>query len=38
MKITDEIFEDYLNCKYKAYLKLKGESGNKTESATPSDG
>ena len=31
MKITDEILEAYLNCKYKAYLKLKGESGSKTE-------
>ena len=27
MKITNRIVEAYLNCKYKAYLLLKGETG-----------
>jgi predicted RecB family nuclease len=27
MKITNQIVEAYLNCKYKAYLLLKGETG-----------
>jgi predicted RecB family nuclease len=31
MKITNEVLEAYLNCKYKGHLKLAGESG------TPSD-
>jgi hypothetical protein len=30
MKITGEIFESYMNYKYKAYLKFSGRSGNKT--------
>jgi len=29
--ITTNLFSDYLNCDYKAYLKINGES------ATPSD-
>jgi len=31
MKITDDIFKSYLSCQYKAYLKLCGKTGNKTE-------
>ncbi len=31
MKITKEIFLSFLACPYKAYLLLKGESGNKSE-------
>src|SRR5262249_47488476 len=31
MKITNEILEDYLNCKYKGHLKLAGESGTKSD-------
>jgi len=31
MKITDEIFESYVNCKYKAYLKFSGKGGNKSD-------
>ena len=30
-KITDEIFEDYLYCKYKSYLRLHNHIGDKTE-------
>jgi predicted RecB family nuclease len=30
-KITQEILESYLKCKYKAYLKLAGEKGEKSE-------
>jgi len=29
--INNEIFADYLRCQYKAYLKLKGRTGQKTE-------
>jgi len=31
MKITNDLFASYLQCKYKAFLKGRGESGNKTE-------
>jgi len=28
--ITDEIFESYINCKYKSHLKLNNQRGKKT--------
>jgi len=31
MVIKDQIFEAYLNCKYKSYLKLHNQTGQKTE-------
>lgn len=31
MIINNEIFESFINCKYKAYLKLSGTSGNISE-------
>jgi hypothetical protein len=31
MRITDTVFQDYLNCKLKAFLTLKGESGTPSE-------
>ncbi len=31
MMITDEVVESFIRCKYKAYLKLNCETGNKTE-------
>jgi predicted RecB family nuclease len=31
MKITNEILEGYLNCKYKGHLKLAGESGTSSD-------
>src|SRR4051794_18605546 len=30
-KITRDILESYLNCKYKAHLKLAGQQGNKSD-------
>lgn len=30
-KITRDIIESYLNCKYKRHLKLTGESGTKSD-------
>ena len=33
-KITADIIESYLNCKYKGYLKLSGESGRKSDYET----
>jgi hypothetical protein len=30
-RINNEVFADYLKCQYKAYLKLKGRTGQKTE-------
>jgi predicted RecB family nuclease len=29
--INNQIFTDFLNCKYKAYLKLQGEAGQRSE-------
>ena len=29
--VTREILHNYLRCKYKGYLKLRGESGTKTD-------
>jgi predicted RecB family nuclease len=34
MKITNEILEDYLNCKTKGHLKLAGESGTRSDYET----
>ena len=31
MLITNEIFKSYLSCQYKAYLKICGKKGNKTD-------
>jgi len=31
MLITNEIFKSYLSCQYKAYLKICGKTGNKTD-------
>src|SRR5262249_35038472 len=31
MKITNEVLEAHLNCKYKGHLKLAGESGTKSD-------
>ncbi len=31
LRITDIIFVDYLNCSYKAYLKIHGKNGRKTD-------
>jgi hypothetical protein len=31
MKITRDIIESYLNCKYKAYLKLTRQQGTKSD-------
>jgi hypothetical protein len=31
MRITDTVFQDYLTCKLKAFLALKGESGTPSE-------
>ena len=31
MQITNEIFKSYLSCQYKAYLKVCGKTGNKTD-------
>ena len=31
ISITSELFSDFLLCKYKAYLKISGEVGNKLE-------
>ena len=31
LQISNEIFADYLRCEYKAYLKLTGRTGQKTE-------
>src|SRR5579864_4948733 len=31
MQIRKEIFEDFITCKYKTYLKLKGKTETKTE-------
>ena len=31
MKITNEVLEGYLNCKYKGHLKLAGEAGTKSD-------
>jgi hypothetical protein len=30
-RINNEVFADYLKCQYKAYLKLKGRTGQKTD-------
>jgi hypothetical protein len=30
-KITRDIIESYLNCKYKGHLKLGGESGTRSD-------
>jgi hypothetical protein len=29
--VNNQIFTDFLNCKYKAYLKLQGETGQRSE-------
>jgi predicted RecB family nuclease len=31
MKITNEVLEGYLNCKYKGFLKLAGEQGTRSD-------
>ena len=31
MKITNEVLEGYLNCKFKGHLKLAGEVGTKSD-------
>ena len=31
IKITDEVFEDYLNCKYKSYLRIHNHIGEKSK-------
>ena len=31
MKITENLFRNFLQCPYKAYLLLKGESGQKSD-------
>jgi len=36
--ITDDIIESFVNCKYKAYLKVKGEKGTKNEYELMQDG
>src|ERR1700683_1808209 len=33
-KITREVLESYLNCKYKGHLKLSGQEGTKTDYET----
>lgn len=37
MQITDNIFESYVDCEYKGYLKYVGKSGIKTESEILND-
>ncbi len=37
MRITDTVFRDYLTCKLKAFLTLKGESGTRHEYMTVLD-
>jgi len=31
LRITDAIYADYLNCPYKAYQKVRGKNGRKTD-------
>src|SRR3954449_8514038 len=31
MKITNEVFEAHLNCKFKGHLKLAGEAGTRSD-------
>jgi hypothetical protein len=31
ISISNELFLDFLNCRYKVYLKLTGKFGNKTD-------
>ncbi|MFI5363631.1 MAG: hypothetical protein ACHQ49_16820 [Elusimicrobiota bacterium] len=31
MKITDDLFADFLDCPYKTYLKASGKSGSKSD-------
>lgn len=33
-KITKDVLESYLNCKYKGYLKLTGQQGTKSDYET----
>jgi hypothetical protein len=32
--LTDEVFSAFLKCRYKAYLKLRGEAGEKSDYET----
>jgi hypothetical protein len=36
--ITDDTFAAFLKCRYKAYLKLRGEAGDKSDYQRTQDG